>query len=119
MIHVQWVKIVADKEVSMYYASTKDLPRTLQETLPAEAQAVYLNTYNSIWEQYSTTTTDAAKLSTIAHQQAWDEMTRQFTFVKRDDKGLWVRKGEEPTPDKLKERTAKRGFFARLGFARS
>jgi hypothetical protein len=28
----------------MYYASIKHLPQTLQETLPAEAQAVYLST---------------------------------------------------------------------------
>jgi cation transport regulator len=103
----------------MYYANIQSLPQTLRETLPPEAQAVYLETYNRIWEQYATTTRDAAMLPTIAHQQAWDEMSRQFTFIKRDDKGQWVRKGEESTLDKPKERAEKKGFFARLGFARA
>jgi cation transport regulator ChaB len=100
----------------MHYASVEHLPRTLQETLPVEAQAVYLNTYNRIWEQYAQTTRDAATLATLSHQMAWDTMTRQFTLIKSDEQSQWVRKGEESTAETQQAPAEKRGFFARLGF---
>jgi cation transport regulator ChaB len=103
----------------MYYQDRTSLPQTLQETLPAEAQTLYLDTYNQVWEQVAEQGKDEATRSTIAHQMAWDAMTRQFSLVKRNDKGEWVRKGEERMLDEPEARTAKKGFFARLGFARS
>jgi cation transport regulator len=100
----------------MHYTNVKDLPQTLQETLPIEAQVVYVEAYNRIWEQYATVTRDAAMLPTLAHQQAWDEMTRQFIFVKGNEKSQWVRKGEEPTADKPAERVEKKGFLPTWDF---
>jgi cation transport regulator ChaB len=99
----------------MYYTSIQHLPQTLQETLPAEAQAVYLDTYNDIWNQYATLGKDEATCSTAAHQIAWDAMTRQFTLARGDEKSQWVRNGEEPI-EAPKGGAEKRGFFARLGF---
>ncbi len=37
----------------MYYASTKDLPHTLQDTLPEDAQKLYIDSYNRIWDEHA------------------------------------------------------------------
>jgi cation transport regulator ChaB len=100
----------------MYYASIKHLPQTLQETLPAEAQAVYLNTYNQIWDQYATAGHDEGTRATFAHQMAWDAIKQQFTFVKGQENSRWYRKGEEPKRNQQVSNAKQKGFFARLGF---
>lgn len=100
----------------MYYKSINDLPRTLQETLPPEAQSIYVDSYNETWNQYAALGKDEATCATAAHQIAWDAVNRQFTFVKSDQHSQWVRKGEEATVAKSNGRTEKKGFFARLGF---
>lgn len=99
----------------MYYTSIRHLPQTLQETLPAEAQAVYIDTYNEIWDQYVALGKDEATCSTAAHRIAWDAVNREFTFVKGDQHSRWIRKDEVPVKDAPEEGAEKRGFFARLG----
>lgn len=101
----------------MYYATTKHLPQTLQETLPAEAQAVYLHTYNQIWDQYATEGRDEGTSATYAHQMAWDAVNQQFTFVKGQEKSHWYRKGEEPALNQPVSKRTQKGFLARLGFS--
>ncbi|CAN5691260.1 hypothetical protein BH10CHL1_BH10CHL1_28370 [soil metagenome] len=101
----------------MFYTNAKDLPRTLQETLSVGAQAVYLATYNRVWDEQIAIEHNAPKRSRIAHQMAWDAVNREFTLVKQDDgASQWYRKGEEPVQGQVGS-TKKKGFFARLGFA--
>lgn len=101
----------------MYYATPQHLPQTLQETLPAEAQAVYLHTYNQIWDQYAAQGRDEGTRATVAHQMAWDTVNQQFTFVKGPEKSQWYRKGEEPALNQPVSKGKPKGFFARLGFS--
>lgn len=100
----------------MYYTNAKDLPRTLQETMSVEAQAVYLATYNRVWDEQTALEDNTPKRSRIAHQMAWDAVNREFTLVKLDSGSVWYRKGEEPA-QKPTGQTKKQGFWARLGFA--
>lgn len=100
----------------MYYASTNDLPRTLQETLPAEAQAIYLQTYNRVWDEQTELGDNAPKRSRVAHQMAWDAINEQFTLVRQDEGSQWRRKGEEAVQVRQPAHDQKRGFWARLGF---
>lgn len=100
----------------MYYASTNELPRTLQETLPAAAQAIYLQTYNNIWDEHAELNDNAPKRSRIAHRMAWAAVNEQFTLIRQDEGSQWRRKGEAAVPTTHHGHAQKKGFWARLGF---
>ncbi len=65
----------------MPYESCPDLPESVQKHLPAHAQGIYKETYNSAWEQYDH---DESR----AHRIAWRAVERQYH---KDESGEWVK----------------------------
>ena len=78
----------------MAYTKISELPATIRNVLPAEAQEVYMEVYNEALEMKLTESDQKIPRDDMAHQLAWDTMTRQFTHDPRT--GQWYRKGEEP-----------------------
>jgi len=68
----------------MPYQSVADLPDAVRRHLPPDAQHMFLEVFNSAWDQYAA----RADREVIAHKVAWSAVKRQY--VKRGDQ--WVRK---------------------------
>jgi len=74
----------------MKYDSVRDLPESVRENLPEQAQEIYLEAFNSAWEFYE----DPDKRDNpddsreeVAHKVAWSAVKEKYE--KRD--GNWVR----------------------------
>ena len=70
----------------MPYESRADLPESVRKHLPAHAQDIYKEAYNSAWEQYGH---DEGR----AHRVAWGAVERKYH---KNAAGKWV---EGPTED--------------------
>ena len=78
----------------MRYESKRDLPETLRDVLPEEAQDIYLEAYKKAWEDYREEQAGDLSRGSVAHQQGWAAVKREF--VQSEKTGEWHRKGEEP-----------------------
>lgn len=86
----------------MSFDSINDLPDTIQDTLPAEAQEIYLKTYNKAWENYAEEEEPGEQSrEAVAHRDAWTAVKKEFVFI--ESKERWYRKGEEPQGDEDEE----------------
>ena len=65
----------------MPYDTKSDLPESVRDALPAHAQDIYKEAYNSAWDEYHH---DEAR----AHRVAWAAVER--SYYKNDD-GKWVK----------------------------
>ena len=65
----------------MPYATRTDLPDSVKDNLPAHAQDIYKEAFNSAWEQYGH---DEPR----AHRVAWGAVERSYH---KNDDGTWVR----------------------------
>ena len=78
----------------MPYKSNKDLPESVRDNLPAHAQEIYREAYNSAWEQYDEPEErrgDASREET-AHKVAWAAVKKKY---EKDEKsGKWMEKIE-------------------------
>ena len=76
----------------MPYKSTVDLPESVKNVLPSHAQEIYLEAYNSAWEEYDQPEErrgDSSREET-AHRVAWAAVKNKY---EKDDKsGKWVEK---------------------------
>lgn len=75
----------------MPYDSTSDLPEGVRDALPAHAQEIYKEAYNSAWEQYDDPEDrdgDESREAT-AHQVAWSAVKEAY---KKNESGEWVAK---------------------------
>ncbi|MBE0480927.1 MAG: ChaB family protein [Dehalococcoidia bacterium] len=75
----------------MPYERVEDLPGSVREKLPEHAQHIYLNAYNSAWEEYKDPEErrgDASREET-AHKVAWAAVKQKYH--KDDQTGLWER----------------------------
>ena len=81
----------------MEYQDRSQLPETLKQTLPPEAQTIYVDAYNSALR--SDTPTPGGELSSesAAHAVAWQAVEQEY--VQNDGDGKWYRKGEEPSEE--------------------
>ncbi|HEV2109256.1 MAG TPA: ChaB family protein [Thermomicrobiales bacterium] len=70
----------------MPYAKRSDLPESVRDNLPAHAQEIYKEAFNSAWEQYD-------HEEPRAHRVAWGAVERKYH---KDESGKWV---EGPTKD--------------------
>lgn len=77
----------------MRYESIDDIPETLQDVLPKEAQEIYLDTYQHAWDGYSEDEGGELSRDGVAHRQAMHAVRQEF--VQHKD-GQWHRIGEEP-----------------------
>ena len=64
----------------MPYESRADLPESVRKHLPAHAQDIYKEAYNSAWEQYGH---DEGR----AHRVAWGAVEKKYH---KDAAGKWV-----------------------------
>jgi len=78
----------------MKYENKSDLPETLRDILPEEAQDIYLEAYKDAWEDHQEEQAGDLSRASVAHQQGWAAVKREF--VQNEETGEWHRKGEEP-----------------------
>jgi cation transport regulator ChaB len=77
----------------MRYETKKNLPPTITNVLPVDAQGVYLETYNRAWDEFDQETTGDLSRHSIAHRQAWETIER--VFARDVNTGAWEHKGGE------------------------
>ena len=76
----------------MPYKTSSELPESVRGHLPAHAQDIYLNAYNSAWDEYA----DASKRrgnesqEETAHRVAWAAV--KHDYEKNEQSGKWRRK---------------------------
>jgi cation transport regulator len=68
----------------MPYEKTSELPESVRDNLPGGAQEIYLEAFNSAWDEYA----DQDDRESTAHKVAWSAVKQ--SYEKRD--GEWVRK---------------------------
>lgn len=76
----------------MTYNSVSELPESVRNNLPKQAQAIYLEAFNNAWEQYADPSSRRGNASReeTSHRVAWSAVKQ--TYEKRN--GKWVRKSE-------------------------
>lgn len=74
----------------MPYDKRADLPESVRDNLPAHAQDIYKEAFNSAWEQYKDPDDrrDDASREEVAHRVAWAAVKRSYH---KDDDGNWQR----------------------------
>lgn len=62
------------------YNNISELPRELRDSLPPEAQDLYLEVYNTAWQNYEERegVEDNGDRETVSHNAAWDEVQKEF-----------------------------------------
>ena len=77
----------------MPYASINDLPDTVTNSLPKEAQEIFLETYNSAWETYKEPEDRIGDddRDTTSNKVAWAAVKNDY---KKEHVGEWVKKDE-------------------------
>jgi cation transport regulator len=76
----------------MPYGALSELPDSVKNNLPKQAQEIYMETYNSAWEQYAKPEDRRGNDSReeVAHKIAWSAVKQQYE--QRNDR--WTRKKE-------------------------
>jgi cation transport regulator len=85
----RWMRVTTllqHEEAKMPYQNRADLPESVRDNLPAHAQDIYKEAFNSAWDQYGH---DESR----AHRVAWGAVERKYH---KDPSGKWV---EGPTED--------------------
>jgi cation transport regulator len=74
----------------MPYNHLNDLPEQVTNNLPKHAQEIYMEAYNSAWDQYADPNKRRGEESReeTAHKVAWSAVKKQYE--KKGDK--WVKK---------------------------
>ena len=71
----------------MPYENRADLPESVRDNLPAHAQDIYKEAFNSAWDEYGH---DESR----AHRVAWGAVERKYH---KDQSGKWVEGATEDT----------------------
>lgn len=75
----------------MPYKSVDELPDSVKDNVPKHAQEIYMEAFNSAWEQYDDPEErrgDASREET-AHRVAWAAVKKQY---EKGEDGNWRRK---------------------------
>lgn len=72
----------------MPYSSIAQLPESVKSNLPAHAQDIYKEAFNSAYEEYKD---EADDLEELAHRVAWSAVKKVY---QKNNEGRWVRKKE-------------------------
>ena len=75
----------------MPYKRVSELPDSVKDNLPSHAQEIYMETFNSAWDQYDQPEErrgDDSREET-AHKVAWAAVKKQY---EKGDDGDWRRK---------------------------
>ncbi len=79
----------------MTYKSKEELPEYLRQSMPEEAQEIYVEVYNKSWENFDEDEVLGEQTREAhAHRDGWTAVKQEY--VHDEDKGVWYRKGEEP-----------------------
>jgi cation transport regulator len=81
------VKSLQQQEAKMPYQNRGDLPESVRDNLPAHAQDIYKEAFNSAWDEYGH---DESR----AHRVAWGAVERKYH---KDRSGKWVEGATEET----------------------
>ena len=81
----------------MEYKSKSDLPETLWEVLPDEAQETYLEAYQEAWDDYPEDEGVAMSRTAMARQLAWTTVKEEY--VQDEGSGTWYPRGKVPGDD--------------------
>jgi cation transport regulator len=85
----------------MDYETKSDLPETMRELLPDDAQEIYLQAYQKAWDEYEEDQGGDMSRNAVANQFAWAAVKDEY--VQDEDTGTWYRRGEgrkEPIDEK-------------------
>jgi cation transport regulator len=76
----------------MPYRTIDDLPPAVKDHLPRHAQEIFLEAYNSAWEQYSNPAKRRAEtsLEETANRVAWAAVGHRYE--KNEETGQWQEK---------------------------
>jgi cation transport regulator len=80
------------KEKAMPYKTKSDLPENVRNVLPDHAQKIYMEAYNSAWDQYEEPEErrgDSSREET-AHRVAWKAV--KYKYEKDKESGQWKEK---------------------------
>ena len=75
----------------MPYQKTSELPDSVKNNLPKHAQEIYMEAFNSAWDQYkdSDDRRGGASREEVAHKVAWNAVKKKY---EKDDNGEWKEK---------------------------
>lgn len=75
----------------MPYKTRKDLPESVQNSLPKHGQEIYKEAYNSAWDTYADPKDRDGDDSReeVAHKVAWSAVKNVY---EKNDDGKWVKK---------------------------
>lgn len=78
----------------MPYNSKSELPESVRDNLPEHAQEIYLEAYNSAWDQYDDPDDRRGGQSReeTAHKVAWSAVKKKYE--KDESSGRWKRKND-------------------------
>jgi cation transport regulator len=76
----------------MPYDKRSALPDSVKDNLPAHAQEIYMEAYNSAWEQYKDPDDRREDTSReeVSHRVAWAAVKQKYE--KDEDSGKWTAK---------------------------
>jgi cation transport regulator len=75
----------------MTYKKISELPDSVRDNLPEHAQEIYMEAYNSAWDEYADKDKrrgDASR-EEVAHKVAWNAVKKKYEKKKN---GRWGRK---------------------------
>ena len=75
----------------MPYKKKSDLPDGVKDNLPAHAQDIYKEAYNSAWNEYKDPDDrrDDASREEVSHRVAWAAVKKKY---EKNDNDKWVEK---------------------------
>lgn len=76
------------------YESIEELPSTVKDVLPKEAQEIYLEAFNKSWESYEDAEWNDMSQDAVANRDGWTAVRREF--VKDEETGEWFAEAEAP-----------------------
>mgnify|MGYP006293956761 CR=1 FL=1 len=85
----------------MRYEKVEDLPESLRNDLPDEAQEIYIEAYQKSWDSFKEEMGGDLGQEAVAHRDAMHAVKQEF--VEDKEEGLWYRKGEEPEEEEEDE----------------
>lgn len=94
MLHVPEEKLILILESrSMPFKSTNSLPDSVRGVLPAHAEEIYKEAFNSAWKQYDKPEErrGGEDRETVAHKVAWAAVKKVY---EKNEAGKWVKKTE-------------------------
>ena len=75
----------------MPYNNHRKLPETVRDTLPAHAQDIYQEAFNSAWDEYADPAKRRSEQSReeVSHKVAWAAVKHSY---EKNEAGNWVKK---------------------------